>query len=80
MSWIHDRKKILKNNKKENILDIKYKDWVFSYSCSFDIYKEKILSEGKLKMIFLSLYIDISYVVVFKLYKSLNSQNSNYLR
>ena len=31
-------------------------------------------------MIFLSLYIDISYVVVFKLYKSLNSQNSNYLR
>ena len=80
MSWIHDRKKILKNNKKENILDIKYKNWVFSYSCSFDIYKEKILSEGKLKMIFLSLYIDISYVVVFKLYKSLNSQNSNYLR
>ena len=35
MSWIHDRKKILKNNKKENILDIKYKNWVFSYSCSF---------------------------------------------
>ena len=29
MSWIHDRKKILKNNKKENILDIKYKNWVF---------------------------------------------------
>ena len=39
-----------------------------------------IQSEGKFKMIFLSLYIDISYVVVFKLYKSLNSQNSNYLR
>ena len=64
MSWIHDRKKILKNNKKENILDIKYKNWVFSYSCSFDIYKEKIQSEEKFKMIFLSLYPDISYVQV----------------
>ena len=78
MSWIHDRKKILKNNKKENILDIKYKNWVFFLFLL--IYKEKIQSEEKFKMIFLSLYIDISYVVVFKLYKSLNSQNSNYLR
>ena len=79
MSWIHDRKKILKNNKKENILDIKYKNWVF-FLISAHLQGKKIQSEGKFKMIFLSLYIDISYVVVFKLYKSLNSQNSNYLR
>ena len=39
MSWIHDRKKILKNNKKENILDIKYKNWVFFLFLL--IYKEK---------------------------------------
>ena len=57
---------------------MKYKNWVFFLFLL--IYKEKIQSEGKFKMIFLSLYIDISYVVVFKLYKSLNSQNSNYLR